>query len=101
MKKQKETEKQKERRLRMSDKILSAFAILAAGFISLATTVQADEVKITSVQVSEQIYTLKGKGGKTVQEAVAATPLADLEESWGNGLFKSDLWIELIYSGVY
>jgi len=38
--------------------------------------------------------------GKTVQEAVAAKPLADLEATWGDGLFKSDRWIELIYSGV-
>ncbi|MGE4542945.1 MAG: MBL fold metallo-hydrolase [Pedobacter sp.] len=39
--------------------------------------------------------------GKTVQEAVAAKPLADLEETWGHGLFTGDRWIELVYSGVY
>jgi cyclase len=38
--------------------------------------------------------------GKTAQEAAAAKPLADLESSWGDGHFKSDQWIELIYSGV-
>ncbi len=38
--------------------------------------------------------------GNTAQEAVAAKPLADLEATWGDGLFKSDRWIELIYSGV-
>ena len=38
--------------------------------------------------------------GKTVQEAIAAKPLADLETEWGDGLFKSDRWIEIIYSGV-
>ena len=47
----------------------------------------------------ERLGKLKA-AGKTAQEAVAAKPLADLEETWGNGLFKGDRWIELIYSGV-
>lgn len=47
----------------------------------------------------ERLRKLKAEG-KTAQEAVAAKPLADLEATWGNGLFKSDRWIELIYSGV-
>lgn len=38
--------------------------------------------------------------GKTVQEAIAAKPLADLESAWGGGLFNSDRWIEIIYSGI-
>ena len=38
--------------------------------------------------------------GKTAQEAVAAKPLADLEEAWGKGMFTGDRWIELIYGGV-
>lgn len=48
----------------------------------------------------ERLRTLKEEG-KTVQEAVAAKPLEDLEATWGDGLFKSDRWIELVYSGVY
>ena len=47
----------------------------------------------------ERLGKLKAEG-KTAQEAVAAKPLADLEATWGDGLFKSDRWIELIYSGV-
>ena len=38
--------------------------------------------------------------GKTAKEAAAAKPLADLEATWGNGIFKSDKWIKLVYSGV-
>lgn len=38
--------------------------------------------------------------GKTAQEAAASKPLADLEETWGDGIFTGDRWIELIYSGV-
>jgi glyoxylase-like metal-dependent hydrolase (beta-lactamase superfamily II) len=47
----------------------------------------------------DRLNKLKSEG-KTSQEAVAAKPLADLEATWGDGLFKSDQWIELIYSGV-
>jgi glyoxylase-like metal-dependent hydrolase (beta-lactamase superfamily II) len=47
----------------------------------------------------ERLIKLKA-AGKTVQEAVVAKPLADLEETWGGGLFTGDRWIELIYSGV-
>lgn len=39
--------------------------------------------------------------GKTVEEAIAAKPLADLEETWGGGLFSGDRWVELVYTGVY
>jgi len=47
----------------------------------------------------ERLTKLKAEG-KTAEEAAAAKPLADLETTWGNGLFKSDQWIKLIYSGV-
>jgi glyoxylase-like metal-dependent hydrolase (beta-lactamase superfamily II) len=48
----------------------------------------------------ERLKTLKGAGQSTA-EAIAAKPLADLEETWGNGLFTGDRWIEIIYNGVY
>ena len=41
------------------------------------------------------------ESGKSVEEAVAAKPLADLEGEWGKGIFTGDRWIEVIYSGVY
>jgi cyclase len=47
----------------------------------------------------ERLSKLKAQG-KTAQEAAAAKPLADLDATWGDGLFKSDRWIEIIYSGV-
>ena len=33
--------------------------------------------------------------GKSVEEAVAAKPLAGMEERWGGGLFPGDTWIGL------
>ena len=47
----------------------------------------------------ERLRKLKAEG-KTAQEAVAAKPLADLEKTWGDGIFNSDRWIEIIYAGV-
>lgn len=47
----------------------------------------------------ERLRKLKADG-KTAQEAIAAKPLADLEEEWGDGLFNGDKWIEIIYPGV-
>jgi hypothetical protein len=38
--------------------------------------------------------------GKSAKEAAVAKPLADLEATWGKGLFSGDRWIEIIYSGV-
>ncbi|MDM8515208.1 MBL fold metallo-hydrolase [Desulfobacterales bacterium HSG16] len=47
----------------------------------------------------ERLSKLKAEG-KTAKEAAAARPLADLDADWADGLFSSDRWIELIYSGV-
>ncbi len=47
----------------------------------------------------DRLRKLKAEG-KTVQEAIEAAPLADLEEEWGDGIFTGDRWIEIIYSGV-
>ena len=38
--------------------------------------------------------------GKSVEDAVAAKPLADLEERWGGGLFPGDTWVGLVYKGL-
>ncbi|MCP3892574.1 MAG: MBL fold metallo-hydrolase [Desulfobulbaceae bacterium] len=47
----------------------------------------------------ERLRKLKAEG-KTAQEAAATKPLADLEETWGDGIFTGDRWIEIIYGGV-
>lgn len=65
----------------------------------------ADKAQLTQYRqmlevAYERLKTLRATG-KTVAEAVAAKPLADLEPTWGGGLFSGDRWIELIYAGVY
>ena len=65
----------------------------------LGDTAQLTGYRQMLATVYERLSTLK-KEGKTVQEAVAAKPLADLEETWGDGIFKGDSWIEMVYSGI-
>ena len=38
--------------------------------------------------------------GKTVDEAVAARPLAGLDARWGKGVFKGSHFTRLVYSGL-
>jgi glyoxylase-like metal-dependent hydrolase (beta-lactamase superfamily II) len=47
----------------------------------------------------EELSRLKA-GGKSVEDAVAAKPLAGLEERWGGGLFPGDTWVGLVYGGL-
>ncbi len=38
--------------------------------------------------------------GKSVEQAVAAKPLDDLQSVWGNAMFDASRWIEIVYDGV-
>ncbi len=64
----------------------------------------ADRAQLESYR--EMLWTAYGRlrklkaDGKTAREAAASKPLADLEETWGDGVFTGDRWIELIYRGV-
>ncbi|MBU0482748.1 MAG: MBL fold metallo-hydrolase [Proteobacteria bacterium] len=63
-----------------------------------------DKKQLTAFRVMlatayERLGKLKAEG-KSAAEAVAEKPLADLEETWGKGMFTGDRWIELIYPGV-
>jgi cyclase len=51
------------------------------------------------VTVRERLQKLKSSG-KTVEEAVAAKPLDDLDAAWGKGLFNSDTFIQIAYPAL-
>ncbi len=40
------------------------------------------------------------KAGKTVDEVVAAKPLASLDAKWGRGMFKGSQFTRIVYSGL-
>ena len=65
----------------------------------LADKKQLEDYRRMLQTAYERLRKLKAEG-KSAQEAAAAKPLADLEEVWGDGMFTSERWIELIYSGV-
>jgi len=49
--------------------------------------------------VRERLQKLK-TAGKSVEEAVAAKPLNDLDPVWGKGLFNSDTFIQIAYPAL-
>jgi glyoxylase-like metal-dependent hydrolase (beta-lactamase superfamily II) len=48
------------------------------------------------VTVQQRIQKLKS-AGKSIQEAVAAKPLADLDATWGQGLVNGDTFVQVAY----
>ncbi len=73
---------------------------IIAGHGPLGDKAQLASYRLMLATAYERLKALK-EDGKSVEEAIAAKPLADLEETWGDGLFKGERWIELVYSGVY
>jgi len=56
---------------------------------------KADLVKFRDMLATARDHVQKLKSaGKSAQEAVAAKPLADLEESWGKGFFNGDVFVQ-------
>src|SRR5690349_1910778 len=62
---------------------------------------KADVVKFRDmlVTVRDRVGKLKS-AGKTAQEAVAAKPLADLEDAWGKGFFNGDVFVQILYTAL-
>lgn len=60
---------------------------------------KADLVKFRDmlVTVRDRVQKLKS-AGKSAQEAVAAKPLADLEDTWGKGFFNGDVFVQILYT---
>lgn len=59
---------------------------------------KADLTKYRDMLVTarDRVQKLKS-AGKSVEEAVATKPLADLDADWGKGMLSSDLFIQVIY----
>lgn len=54
----------------------------------------------------EMLATVQGRitplvmAGKSVDEVVAAKPLADLDEKWGKGFMKPEVFVKVVYTGI-
>ena len=40
------------------------------------------------------------KAGKSIEEIVAAKPTAELDDKWGDGFLKPDIWVRIVYAGI-
>jgi len=65
----------------------------------LASRSDVVEYRDMLVMVQKRLSKLK-TAGKTVDQIVAENPIADLDAKWGDGMFKSDRWIAIIYDGI-
>ena len=45
----------------------------------------------------DRVWKLKSSG-KTLEEAIAAKPFADLDDTWGKGRFNGDAFVRIVYS---
>jgi len=62
---------------------------------------KADLAKFREMLVTtrDRVQKLKS-AGKSVQEAVAEEPLADLDAAWGKGMLNSDLFVQVVYRAL-
>ena len=51
------------------------------------------------VTVADRVEKLKASG-KTVEQAVAATPTADLDAVWAKGTLKPNTFVALVYDSL-
>ena len=63
-----------------------------------ALTNSAGLVKYRDMLVTarERVHRLKSSG-RTLEESIAAKPLTDLDGEWGNGRFKGDDFVKIVY----
>ncbi len=79
--------------------LVDADTKIIPGHGPLADKAQLENYREMLMSAYDRLRKLKAEG-KTSEEAAATKPLADMEATWGGGIFTGDRWIELIYSGV-
>ena len=62
----------------------------------LGTKADLTKTRDMLVTVQERIQKMKS-AGKSIQEAVAAKPLADLDATWGKGMLNGDTFVQVAY----
>jgi glyoxylase-like metal-dependent hydrolase (beta-lactamase superfamily II) len=72
---------------------------LIAGHGPVATRADLQAYRDMLAQVRDRVAKLKAEG-KTGPEIVAAKPTADLDEKWGGGFMKPDVWVGLVYESM-
>ncbi|WP_263354154.1 hypothetical protein [Acidicapsa acidisoli] len=82
-----------------SDKILSLVGNdtkIVAGHGPLGNKADLTKFRDMLVTSRDRVHKLKS-AGKSIQEAVAEEPFADLDPIWGNGIINSEQWVQIVY----
>ena len=82
-----------------ADKILSLAGNdtkIVAGHGPLGNKADLRKFRDMLVTSRDRVERLKS-AGKSVQEAVAERPFADLDAIWGNGIINSEQWVQIVY----
>jgi len=69
---------------------------IVPGHGPLANKADLKQYRDMLVTVRDRVQKLKSSG-KSIQEAVAAKPLADLDPVWGKALFNGDGFVQIVY----
>lgn len=72
---------------------------IVPGHGPLATKADIQKFRDMLVTTRDRIQKLQS-AGKSAQEAVAAKPLADLEDAWGKGFFPGDVYVQILYTAL-
>jgi glyoxylase-like metal-dependent hydrolase (beta-lactamase superfamily II) len=88
--------------LKAAEKMLSMVddkTKIIPGHGPLASKVDLTRYRDMLAYAYEKLSALKSSG-KTAEQAIAAKPLAELDDKWSGGIFKTDKWIGIIYAGL-
>ena len=83
-----------------ADRVLSladADTRIVPGHGALATKVELVNYRDMLATAADRVRKLK-TAGKSLDESIAEKPLADLDGVWGNGRFKGDDFVKIVYS---
>jgi cyclase len=81
----------------MALKLADGTTKIIPGHGPLATRDDLTKYRDMLVTVRDRVLTLK-KGGKTLEEVVAAAPTKDLDATWGKGFMQPNNFVTLIYN---
>ena len=76
--------------------LVNAETKIIPGHGPLGTKADLTKTRDMLVTVQERIRKLKS-AGKSIEEAVAAKPLADLDAAWGKGMLNGDTFVQVAY----
>jgi glyoxylase-like metal-dependent hydrolase (beta-lactamase superfamily II) len=79
--------------------ITTGETMIIPGHGPIGNKAQLSEFRDVLMEAREKIAALK-KQGKTLDEAVAAKPMAKYDEKWGAGFVSAPLFVGLVYQGV-